>query len=105
MPERISLIQQLQDSGFWGYACMIALACWGGAVDYITAIRRGEKPKFTNFLLGLFVSGFCGLMAGLVCVYFDLDVVEGAIFIGMAGYSGTNFLDKLKVESAKRIGK
>ena len=106
MPEdKLSLASQLQYSGIWGYVCMIGLACWGGAVKYAKAVRNGEKPKLINFLFELFVSGFCGLMASFVCVYFGLDVIESSIFIGMAGYSGTSFLDKLKATSEAKISK
>ena len=106
MPEeKISLAHQLQQSGTWGYICMMGLACWGGAVRYINAVLRGQKLNILNLILEMFVSSFCGLMAAFVCVYFNLDIMEGAVFIGMAGYAGTSFLDKLKNATENKIKK
>ena len=58
-----------------GYIWFIMLAIWGGTVNYLTRINRGNVQFFSFFeLMGeWFISGFAGLLTAYVCIEMEVE--------------------------------
>lgn len=71
------------------FLCFI-LALLGGTAKELSKLE--EQFTFRRFVKNVFVSGFCGILIGLVAPDFEHKnwIMIGA---GVAGYSGTVFLD------------
>lgn len=63
-----------------------ALAVAGGIARYLNGYINGDGFKISIFLSSIFVSGFGGLMFGLLGSSMNLPLVMVSIMSGMGGY-------------------
>ena len=82
-------LAELIDAGL-GYTWLIALAIWGGTVNYLSRIRQGKVEAFS--IVELFgewaTSGFAGLLTAFVCAELSLSWHMTAFFAGVSGHLG-----------------
>lgn len=73
------------------YLWVMALAMWGGVVNYLRKVRDGAVHSFSiiYFLGELFTSGFIGVLTFWLCEYSQLHPLLSAIFIGISGHMGS----------------
>lgn len=90
--ETLSFMQRLQEYGLLGYAWILLIAFWGGTVRYLTAVKNGEKPSFFGWITETIVSGFVGVIAAMVCQYFEIDFLLTAAITGIAAHNGARSL-------------
>jgi hypothetical protein len=62
------------------------LAVFGGVARYLNGYINGKGFKFSIFVSSVIVSGFGGLMFGLLGSSMDLPVVMVSMMSGMGGY-------------------
>lgn len=82
-------LSKLLEAG-WGFIWFVLLAIWGGTVNYISRLKRGETKKFSSMeLIGEWtISGFAGLLTAFVCVEMQFSWYMTAFFTGVAGHFG-----------------
>jgi hypothetical protein len=88
------------------YAWVIALAAWGGVVNYLARVRRGEARMF-NFaeLIGEIVtSGFVGVLVFWVCEFYKVPSLMSAPLIGIAGHYGARTIWVIERHLERRFG-
>lgn len=102
MPEK-SLFSQI---GF-GYIWLAVLtALWGGMISYFHRVQQGMKHSWISAAAHLGVSGFAGLICWLGCIQFQVAPPLTAIFTGLAGHMGVEFIKLLesKFEANLNLG-
>jgi len=62
------------------------LALFGGVARYLNGYINGNGFKFSIFVSSIIVSGFGGLMFGLLGSSMDLPIVMVSMMSGMGGY-------------------
>lgn len=72
------------------YGVVLGMAMFGGAVSWWMKVRRGELLAWNlAALIGeLCVSAFAGLVAFLLCEYFNLHPMLTPAIVGMSGHAG-----------------
>lgn len=92
------------------YLWMVFIASWGGAVNYISRLKRGVVTRFSFIeLLGeLVISGFSGVLTFWLCEAMSVDPLITAASVGIAGHAGGRtvyFLEQIMVNRLERIAK
>ena len=97
MNEHNDIISKLFEQGI-GYIWFIMLAIWGGTVNYLTRINRGNVQFFSFFeLMGeWFISGFAGLLTAYVCIEMEMSWNMTAFFTGVSGHLGGRAIGMLE---------
>lgn len=88
------------------YVWVVALAAWGGVVNYISKVRSGAARRF-NFaeLLGEIVtSGFVGVLVFWICEYYQVPPLASAPIIGIAGHYGARTIWVIERFLERRYG-
>lgn len=83
-----NVFRQLVEIGV-GWIWFIILAVWGGTANYISRIRK-ENMKFSTFeLVGEWtISGFAGVVTGLLCMEYGLGIHLTFALVAIAGHAG-----------------
>lgn len=83
------ILSKLIESGL-GYLWFLALAIWGGTVNYLSRIKQGKVEVFSFAeLVGEWaISGFAGLLTAYICIEMQLSWHMTAFFTGIAGHLG-----------------
>lgn len=73
------------------YAWVIVLAAWGGAVNFITKVRRGESRacNIAEFIGEIVTSGFAGVLTFWLCEAAGINPLITAALIGISGHLGS----------------
>jgi hypothetical protein len=76
--------------GISPYLSTVFLACWGGAVSYISRIRKGKcKVNWRELFFDLVVSSFAGVLTHLLCESVGIEGAKAAMLIAVSGHMGT----------------
>lgn len=66
---------------------VLALSCWGGLVRYLIDVKQNKATRsWINALAQIVVSGFTGVIGGLVSIEGGLSIY---MILATAGISGT----------------
>lgn len=97
MNEPGELLAKLIDSGL-GYVWFVALAIWGGTVNYLSRLKEGKVEAFSFAeLVGEWsVSGFAGMLTAYICVDLELSWHMTAFLTGIAGHQGGRAIHMLE---------
>ena len=105
MPDKLTFLQELHQLGFWGYIGMALLTVWAGTVRYFSSLKKGEKATLRGLSFEVMVSGFVGVLAGLVCEHYGLGSYISWAIIGLVAHKGTRSLylvsNLMKASSSK----
>ena len=83
------MLSKLIEAGL-GYVWFVALAIWGGTVNYLSRLKQGKVETFSFAeLIGEWaISGFAGLLTAYICIEMDLSWHMTAFFTGISGHMG-----------------
>lgn len=72
------------------YWWVLALAIWGGTVNYIRKVKAGEVSRFsiTELIGELVTSGFAGFLTFLICSAANIDELITGALVGISGHMG-----------------
>ena len=89
MNDEHGLINKLMEAGL-GYLWFLALAIWGGTVNYLSRLKQGKVEVFSFAeLVGEWaISGFAGLLTAYICIEMQLSWHMTTFFTGIAGHLG-----------------
>ena len=77
------------------YVWVIAISAWGGAVSFF---KKNTKEKtVAKFLIHIFSSSFIGMLTYFLCEYANMPSPLKGAFVGLAGYMGTQAIERLKI--------
>lgn len=68
---------------------VLALSCWGGWSDTLLTLSRTRPPSWINALAQIAVSGFTGLIGGLISVESGLSLYMITVTSGISGAMGS----------------
>lgn len=88
---------------WWHIVLAAVTAMWGGIVNYLGRIQKGEKPTVIGALIHLSMSGFAGLLCWLLCAQFGVAGFMTAICTGLAGHLGSEFVKLLEAKFIKKV--
>lgn len=93
MPEKDPLSYSLLT-----YAWVLALAMWGGVVNFIRRVREGSAHRFSfSELFGeLATSGFIGIITFWMCEWSQINSLLSAALIGISGHMGSRSIFELE---------
>lgn len=89
MPEQsIGQLRAVLD-GATCYVLFVLMAIWGGTAAYISRIKKSCKPFSLLELVGEWsISGFSGLVTGLLCHAYQVDFFITTAVVGISGHMG-----------------
>lgn len=71
------------------YAGVVALAGWGGVVNWVQRRKDGRAFSFVELVGEICVSGFSGLLAFWICEHYEVAPLLTAPVVGVAGHLGS----------------
>lgn len=82
---------QDKESMTWlSWAIVAGIACWGGLVRYVIDLKQSKATwSWVNAILQVFVSGFTGIIGGLVSVESSLSLHMVFAVAGISGSMGS----------------
>ncbi|AUR93186.1 TMhelix containing protein [Vibrio phage 1.184.A._10N.286.49.A5] len=86
--DSLSIAQRIQEFGYIGYAWIVVLSLFAGTVRYLTGLN-GKPPKLFAWIVEMLVSGFVGLLTGLLCYYYEIDPILMLVIVGVSAHNGT----------------
>ena len=88
-----------------GYVLFIALAVWGGTVNYISKNNKeGGQFSWTEWVGEITVSGFAGVLVALIGIEMEWSVYITAFMARMAGHMGGRALYIFEILFRARMG-
>lgn len=90
--DHLSLFERIQEYGVLGYLYILFIAFWAGTAKYLSSLRKDEKPTMMGWFIDTTVSGFVGIIAAMVCQYYQLDFLLTASITGIMAHNGTRSL-------------
>jgi len=82
-------------------AALIAMT--GSLVKYLR-LHRGESFRWGDFVSGMVVAAFAGMIVRMLCLGFCLNEWTSTAAVAMAGYGGGRTLDVLLEVFSRRAG-
>lgn len=101
MPEK-ALIDQVGWSHIW---LAILTALWGGLLSYFFRVQQGMKHSWASIAVHMAMSGFAGLLCWLGCQQFGVAPPLTAVFTGLAGHMGAEFVKVIESALIAKVGK
>lgn len=94
-------------TGEWlAYIWFCFLAAWGGAVSYISRVRRGKIAFSIVEMVGeCCISGFSGVMTAYICASADINFFLTAFFVGIAGHMGGRGIALMEQTAGERMAR
>jgi len=101
MPEKDPTSYQLLT-----YAWVMALASWGGLVNYIRKVKAGKAEKFSLMeLVGeIVISAFTGVLTFWLCELVNFPDLLTAAFVGVSGHMGSRAIALMEDSFKKKMG-
>lgn len=92
-------------SGLSVYIGFIVMALWGGLVNYIAKVRRGDEIKFrvAELIGDMMIAGFAGMLAMFICEAYHVPLWITAACTGMAGHMGSRLIYQLESGLSRQI--
>jgi hypothetical protein len=95
MPDNtLSLLQRIEEYGLIGYAWMLIVILWGATARYLIGLN-GKKATFLGWLTETTVCAFVGVVVGMVCQYYGMDILLTTAVAAIAAHNGTKSLSIL----------
>lgn len=92
MPDNtLSLLQRIEEYGLIGYTWILIVVLWGSTARYLGSLN-GKKATFLGWLTETIICAFVGVIAGMVCQFYSLDILLTAAISGIAAHNGTRSL-------------
>lgn len=92
MPQEVlTMLQKLHENGILNWLVLLVISAWAGAVRYLSNLN-GRKLVVAELFVEVFTSGFVGLIAGLVCAYYQTPASLSYAIAGIAAHYGTRSL-------------
>ncbi len=79
------------------------IAMMGSLVKYL-CLHRGESFRWGEFVTGMVVAAFAGMIVRMLCLGFCLNEWISTAAVAMAGYGGGRTLDVLLEVFSRRAG-
>tara|TARA_R110000744_G_scaffold105561_1_gene201722 strand:- start:924 stop:1316 length:393 start_codon:yes stop_codon:yes gene_type:complete len=93
MPQdTLSFIQRIQEYGILAYVAFLFLSMWAGTVSFF---KDESKNKLSEWVVEMVISSFVGLVTGLACQYYEVDVVLACVVTSISAMNGTKSLEWL----------
>lgn len=90
--DTVTLIQKIQESGIVVWIFMGILMMLGTTVRYLKSLGKKEAISVRNWVIEIIISSFVSIMAGLLCVAYEVDWIWSFVIIGLASHEGTRAL-------------
>lgn len=103
MPDNLIKIAEY---GLIHYLIMGLLSVWAATVRHLTNIKNGGEGGWVSWLIEVCISGFVGVLTGLLCQHFELDILITFVIVAVSAHTGTNTLILLKdaiIKSLKQM--
>lgn len=73
------------------YAWIVALAAWGGIVNFINKVRQGEARacNIAEFIGEIVTSGFAGILTFWLAEAANINPLITAALVGISGHLGS----------------
>lgn len=74
----------------WSWLILLAIACWGGLVRYLIDVKQNKVAwSWINALAQMVVSGFTGVIGGLISIESGLSIYMILAAAGISGAMGS----------------
>ena len=93
MPEQsVGQLKLMLDSSTC-YVLFVFMAVWGGTAAYMSRLKRSGSSFSLVELIGEWsISGFSGLVTGLICHAYGVDYYITLAAVGVSGHMGGRFI-------------
>jgi len=102
--DSIGFFHGISEHGILGYIGVLVISFWAGTAKYLSTLN-GKRPKLWGWLSDTVISGFVGLLAAMLCQYYEVDYLLAAVISGISAHNGTRALclmtDIIKKNMAK----
>jgi hypothetical protein len=98
----LAMFKSLFDN--WCGLVWFGAAIWGGTAGYVGKVKRLGKPFSLVELIGEWaISGFSGVITGLLCVSYGVDAYVTTAIAGVSGHMGSRTIYLLESLGRKYI--
>lgn len=87
------------DQNWIGVAVMLLMGVWGGFVNHLGRLRRGEVgalPRWLELIIDVSTSSFSGLVIGLPLLAYGVNPLLCFAVAGIGGHAGARLIFKLE---------
>lgn len=87
------------DQNWVGLLVMLAMSLWGGFVNHLGRIKRGEvgaKSRLQELAIDVVTSSFSGLLIGLPLLAYGVHPLLCFAIAGVGGHAGARLIFKLE---------
>jgi hypothetical protein len=92
----LETVQKITEYGLIHYIVMILLSVWAATVRHITNIKNGGGGGWVGWLMEVCASAFVGLVTGLLCLHFNIELILAFVIVSVSAHTGTNMLILIK---------
>lgn len=72
------------------YLSTLVLSCWGGVVNHIQRLRKGNRKfNWRELSFDLLTSSFAGILTHFLCDAAGIEGAKAAMLIAISGHMGT----------------
>ena len=88
------------------YVWFLFLAAWGGAVSYISRVKKGKTAFSIIEMVGeCAISGFSGVMTAYICASANINFFLTAFLVGVAGHMGGRAIAMMEQTAGAKIAR
>ena len=104
--EIVTAGKSLSDLPLSTWAWVVGLSLWGGVVNWVQKVKRGEARWFNlvEFVGELAVCSFVGVVTFLLCTQQGFDELLTAALVAVSSHMGTRGLYTLEQFFSKKFG-
>lgn len=87
------------DNNWLGLLVMVLMSVWGGFVNHLGRLRRGEVnlvKRYRELFIDISISSFSGLVIGLPLLSAGVDSLLCFAVSGIGGHAGARLIFKLE---------
>ena len=104
--DSIGFFKGIVEHGLLNYIGILFISFWAGTAKYLSTLN-GKKPTFWGWFADTVISGFVGVLAALLCQYYQIDYLLTAVITGISAHNGTRALclmtDIIKRNVSKQV--
>lgn len=87
------------------YVWVLLLSIWGGVVNFIQKVRRGESHRWsiTELIGEIVIAGFAGIITFYLCEASGIDKLITAAMVGISGHMGSRAIFMMEKHLRRRM--